>query len=95
MDLYRAAAEPTSAPTNKFHRLGNFRHSQDLGIEGARSVLPSGRHGELDMIDRLEWNWTRLDYQGGIHSYVYFDQLYFFAVGGKIPLSRRYIAAAP
>src|SRR6185369_14325215 len=51
VDLHRAALEPGAAALGQLRRLRDLGDTEEPRVERASLVLPSGGHGELDMID--------------------------------------------
>jgi hypothetical protein len=54
MNLHRPALKPASATFRQLSRFRHFLHSEQLPIEGARTILPTRGYGQLHVINRAE-----------------------------------------
>ncbi len=52
VDGHGPAGEPDSAPARELRRLRDLAQAKDADVERPGGVLASGRHPELDVVDR-------------------------------------------
>lgn len=51
VELYGSGGEPDTASSGECCRFRDLDHLEEVAVEGARFVLCSSRHGELDVVD--------------------------------------------